>query len=229
MEKKILAFCGGYEGHEPFKIMDFLSRRLQSHGVSADISDSLECLLDPDLKHKYNMIVPAWTMGDMDISSPESIAFCSAVRSGVALAGWHGCMGDSFRTNVHFQFMVGGQFICHPGIYRDGFRVEYTVDIQSKEHPIVRGIDNFKVKSEQYYMHCAPGNNVIATTTFDGAFFPWIAGQIMPAVWTKTYGAGRVFYSSLGHSFSDFEDFPQIAEITLRGFLWALGKYDTEE
>jgi len=124
-------------------------------------------------------------------------------------------MGDSFRNNPSYQFMVGGQWVAHPGNI-----IDYTVNLTKTDHPITQGLSDFQVHSEQYYMHVDPSNNVLATTTFSGAFIPAIAGTVMPVVWTRMWGAGRVFYSALGHTASDF-DVPETREITRRGLLWA--------
>ncbi len=45
-------------------------------------------------------------------------------------------------------------------------------------------------------------------------------GCVMPVVWKRMWGKGRVFFSSLGHKLDDF-DVPQVMEITRRGMLWA--------
>ncbi|MYE26319.1 MAG: ThuA domain-containing protein, partial [Chloroflexi bacterium] len=71
-----------------------------------------------------------------------------------------------------------------------------------------------------YYMHTDPGNNVLATTTFSGEHAYWIDGTVMPVVWTRNYGKGKIFYSSLGHKVGDF-DVPEAREIVRRGLLWA--------
>ena len=125
-------------------------------------------------------------------------------------------MGDSFRNNTEFQFMVGGQFICHPG----GI-IDYTVNIASDD-PIVHGLNDFQMKSEQYFMHVDPSNEVLATTTFSGDHWnvDWVRGVTMPVCWKKRYGSGRVFYSSLGHVAGDF-NVPEAKEILRRGCLWA--------
>ncbi len=44
----------------------------------------------------------------------------------------------------------------------------------------------------------------------------------MPVAWKRRWGAGRVFYCSLGHSAEDFE-VPEARELVLRGMLWAAG------
>ena len=69
-------------------------------------------------------------------------------------------------------------------------------------------------------MHVDPSNQVLATTTFGGAHAPWIEGTVMPVVWKRMYGQGRVFYCSLGHVVPDF-DVPEAREIVRRGMLWA--------
>ena len=43
----------------------------------------------------------------------------------------------------------------------------------------------------------------------------------MPVVWKRKYGAGRVFYSALGHTADEFL-LPQMATIIERGLLWAM-------
>jgi hypothetical protein len=149
------------------------------------------------------------------ITPEQEAGLLDAVRSGVGIAGWHGGMGDSFRNNTEYQFMVGGQWVAHPGNI-----IDYEVNIIKPEDPIVAGLSDFKMHSEQYYMHVDPSNEVLATTTFSGEYCEWIAGTVMPVVWKRRYGKGRVFYSSLGHVAKDFE-VPEALEIMKRGMLWA--------
>jgi type 1 glutamine amidotransferase len=124
-------------------------------------------------------------------------------------------MADAFRNNCNYQFMVGGQWVAHPGNI-----IDYRVNIVKRDDPIMAGLDDFDMHSEQYYMHVDPVNEVLATTTFGGQYCSWIDGVVMPVVWKKQWGKGRVFYSSLGHVRADF-DVPEAREISRRGFLWA--------
>ncbi|NJO37463.1 MAG: hypothetical protein HC871_07400, partial [Rhizobiales bacterium] len=141
--------------------------------------------------------------------------FEAAVRGGVGLAGYHGGMGDAFRNEPGYQFMCGGQWVAHPGNI-----IDYRVDITRPDDPIMAGLTDFAYRSEQYYMHVDPANEVLATTTFTGEHAPWIDGVVMPVVWKRRHGDGRVFYSSLGHVASEFE-IPEMATIVRRGMLWA--------
>ncbi|RUY38312.1 ThuA domain-containing protein, partial [Mesorhizobium sp. M7A.F.Ca.CA.002.07.1.1] len=129
--------------------------------------------------------------------------------------GFHGTMGDSFRNEPDYQFMTGGQWVAHPGNI-----IDYTVAITRPDDPITKGISDFAYRSEQYYMHVDPSNEVLATTTFTDAHFPGIGGVVMPVVWKRRYGAGKVFYSSLGHTADEFA-VPEMALIVERGLLWA--------
>ena len=214
MAKKAIMVWGGWEGHEPKQCVDVFAPILEEEGFAVTISDTLDAYKDRDLMAEQDLVVPAWTMGQIEGEQEQGLL--AAVERGAGVAGWHGCMADSFRNNTTYQFMVGGQFVAHP----DGI-INYTVNIAAPNDPIVAGLDDFQMHSEQYYMHTDPGNQVLATTTLEGRqSAPWVNGTIMPVVWKRTWGAGRVFYSSLGHVARDF-DVPQAREIQRRGMLWA--------
>ena len=214
MAKKAIMVWGGWEGHEPKQCVDIFAPILEEEGFAVTISDTLDTYKDRDLMAEQDLVVPAWTMGQIEGEQEQGLL--AAVDRGVGIAGWHGCMADSFRNNTTYQFMVGGQFVAHP----DGI-IDYTVNIAAPDDPIVAGLDDFQMHSEQYYMHTDPGNQVLATTTLEGRqSAPWVNGTVMPVVWKRAWGAGRVFYSSLGHVARDF-DVPEAREIQRRGMLWA--------
>jgi hypothetical protein len=215
MNKRALMVWGGWDGHQPHQCVEIFRPFLEQNGFNVTVTDSLDTLLDEPLLQSLSLIVPVWTMGS--IGDHQLRNLLDAVRAGTGIAGWHGGMADSFRNAPEYQFMTGGQWVAHPGNI-----IDYTVNITAPDDPIVAGISDFRVHSEQYYMHTDPGNRVLATTTFSGVEgdVPWIAGTVMPVVWKRQWGHGRVFYSSLGHIASDF-DVPEIREITRRGLLWA--------
>ncbi len=211
--KSALMVWGGWEGHEPKQCVDVVAPVLQESGFEVEISDTMDSYLDEAKMKSLSLVVPVWTMGT--ITGEQSSGLLEAVKSGVGIAGWHGGMGDSFRNNTDYQFMVGGQWVEHPG----GI-IDYEVNITKPEDPIVADLSDFKMNSEQYYMHVDPSNEVLATTTVGGETYPWIEGCVMPAVWKRMYGAGRVFYMSLGHVAKDFQ-VPEVLEIIKRGAMWA--------
>ncbi len=212
-KKKALMVWGGWMGHEPEQCVAVFKPVLESKGYSVYVFDTLDAYLDKEMMMSLDLIVPVWTMGT--ITNEQEKGLLNAVRSGIGIAGWHGGMGDSFRNNVDYQFMVGGQWVAHPGGV-----IDYEVNITKKDDPIVHGISDFNMHSEQYYMHTDPSNEVLATTTFNSDHAYWIDGTVMPIVWKRVYGKARVFYTSLGHVAKDFE-VPEALEIVKRGMLWA--------
>lgn len=205
-----LIVWGGWEGHHPQEFADHTAALLREEGFSVRVEDSLDALRDLDA---LSLVVPIWTMGT--IPGEPLAALSDAVRGGVGLAGFHGGAGDAFRDAPEFQFMVGGQFVAHPDDIKD-----YTVTIADHEHEITRGLDEFRMRSEQYYMHVDPSNHVLATTVFEPATAPWVTGVVMPVAWTRRHGEGRVFYSSLGHEPADLGVW-EAGELWRRGMLWA--------
>ena len=169
--KSALMVWGGWDGHEPQQCVEIFAPFLDEQGFDVTISDSLDCYLDEEKMKSLSVIVPVWTMGE--ISREQWQGLNDAVKSGVGIAGWHGGMGDSFRQNTEYQFMVGGQWVAHPaGV------IDYEVNITKPEDPIVAGLSDFKMTSEQYYMHVDPSNEVLATTQFNtkaAEECPWIA------------------------------------------------------
>ena len=213
MTKRALFVCGGWEGHEPEKCARIFAPFLEEHGYGVEISGTLDSYLDGEKMRALDLIVPVWTMGT--ITEEQLRGLIDAVEGGVGLAGWHGGMADSFRESVEYQFMVGGQWVAHPGNI-----IDYTVNITDHEDPVTAGIRDFEMHSEQYYMHVDPANKVLATTTFTGEHTPWIEGNTIPVVWKRRWGEGRIFYSSLGHVAKDF-DVPEAKTLLERGMLWA--------
>ncbi len=213
--KSALFVWGGWDGHEPKQCVDIMAPVIEAEGFQVELADTLDAYLDTDRMKSLSLLVQCWTMGQ--ISKEQEAGLLAAIKSGVGMGGWHGGMCDSFRQNCTYQFMTGGQWVAHPG----GI-VDYEVNITEPDDPIVQGLSDFRLTSEQYYMHTDPGNDVLATTTFSGEHgdMPWIAGTVMPVVWKRMWGEGRVFYTSLGHVAKDFE-VPEVKEIVKRGLVWA--------
>lgn len=211
--KKVLFVYGGWKGHQPEQCRDIFVPWMRSEGAEVVVYDNMDCYTDEELMGSLDLIVQIWTMGQ--ITKEQQAGLLKAVKRGVGIAGWHGGLGDSFRNNTEYQFMVGGQWVAHPGGV-----IDYDVNITNKKDVVTKGLKDFHMKSEQYYMHVDPNVKVLATTTFTGEHASWINGAVMPIAWKKYYGEGRVFYTSLGHVASDFE-VPEALEIMKRGIRWA--------
>lgn len=213
--KKALIVHGGWDGHDPDGVSNIFSTILKEENFEVTMSDSLDIFLG-DLSI-YDLIVPVWTMGTIDPEAEQNV--CNAVAAGTGIAGCHGGMCDAFRNSTDWQFMTGSQWVAHPG----NDSVTYQVNINKEsDNPIIAGIQDFTVTSEQYYIHVDPAIKILATTTFPAADGPHASnGEVaVPVVYTKFWGKGRVFYNSLGHTSEIFE-IPEAKELMRRGFLFA--------
>ena len=211
--REALIVWGGWSGHEPEQGAKIVASMLEEEGFKTYVETTTEAFADPAIAD-MSLIVPIYTMSKIEKEELDNLS--RAVQGGVGLAGYHGGMGDAFRDAVEYQFMVGGQWVAHPGNI-----IDYTVEVTRPDDAIMAGLPaSFPYRSEQYYMHVDPSNEVLATTRFTGEHASWIDGVVMPVVWKRRYGQGRVFYSSLGHVASEF-DVPEMRTILKRGLLWA--------
>ena len=217
MAKKALIVWGGWDGHSPKQCAEVFENMLKGEGFDVEVSETLDSFTDGKLAD-LSLIVPSWTMGTM--TGEQSQAVTKAVReNGVGMAGIHGGMCDAFRADTEWQFMTGGQWVAHPGN-----KIKYQVKVGPERSSITEGIKDWGVESEQYYLHVDPAVKVLASCTFptpggDGPHVPNGSFQ-MPVVWTKMYGKGKVFYSSLGHEIETVTAEPHMT-VLKRGFLWA--------
>ena len=210
--REALIVWGGWSGHEPERCAGVVAGMLEEEGFRVHLDNTTAAFAMPALTN-MSLVVPIFTMAKIEKKEVENLT--KAVRGGVGLAGFHGGMCDAFRDTVEYQFMCGGQWVAHPGNI-----IDYRVNIVRRDDPVMEGIEDFDYRSEQYYMHVDPSNQVLATTTFSGEHADWIDGVVMPVVWKRRHGEGRVFYSSLGHVASEFE-VPQMRTILQRGMAWA--------
>jgi type 1 glutamine amidotransferase len=208
--KRALLFHGGWPGHAPEAIARRLRADLAPLGLQVDLHADLACLDDAKAVAAYDVIIPNWTMGTLTPEQTKNLL--AAVHAGTGLAGLHGGAGDAFRGNLDYEWALGGHFVSHPHVG------DYTVRLTPIASPITEGLPReFPYRSEQYYLLIDPVVEVLADSLYTHA------GRtcVMPIAWTKSWGAGRVFYSALGHAPAEFDEFVPAYQLTLRGLLWA--------
>ena len=210
--KNVLVVWGGWEGHKPSLFASHVEKWLISQNANYQINNSLNAYNNFEELIKYDLIIQSVTLGQ--ISENQEANLVKAVRSGVGIAGAHGGLADSFRNNTNYQFMIGGQFVKHPG-----GKVKFKINMLDDK--LTEGLDDFEIFTEQYYLHYDPNIEIIANTKFNGETFPWIEGVVMPVSWKKTYGKGKVFYLSIGHDPNEFMMHEDGWKLLTRGFVWA--------
>lgn len=226
--RRALVVRGGWEGHEPIATTDMFLPFLREQGFEVDVVEDTEVYTDADRMAATDLVLQCITMST---ASNEAVnGLIAAVENGTGLAGWHGGIADSFRDSSAFIQLVGGQFAAHParpehervGDASDNF-LPHTIDITDlgREHPITADISDFELTTEQYWVMHDDLIDVLATTTHPAQDWqPWHRPVVSPAVWTRGWGAGRVFVATPGHSPDVLADV-NVRTIVERGILWA--------
>ena len=234
--KKVIYVYGGMDGHSPKESVDFFVPILEKEGAIVKVFNNFSVYEDEKLMKEADLIIQVFTdafSSDPRMNENQFKGLRNALINGTGFAGWHGGLADS-SPNPLYHFIVGGDFVSHPGELKDMKTAEYEVKIHDKQDYITNGVSDFKItNSEQYYMMIDPNVKVLAVSEFK--LNNWqtneneIKGSFMPVIWKKNFGKGRVFYSSLGHYLREFE-IPEVLTIQMRGFRWASeGKYQPKE
>ena len=227
--KHALIVRGGWDGHQPVETTDSFIPFLESSGYAVHVENSTAIYANDDFMATVDVIVQVNTMNT--IADDELRGLIAAVRDGTGMVGWHGGIADSYRNSADYLQLVGGQFAHHP--YKappdervdDGTAVwiEHTVNIvpEQRDHPIVAGLADFTLTTEQYWVLTDEYNDVLATTTIAARDFDaWNCPVTCPAVWTRQWGTGRIVVVTPGHQLEVVND-PNVRTIIERGILWA--------
>ena len=215
-QRRALIVRGGWPGHSPEIATELFIPYLVEAGFDVVVEDSLEVYADTELMSSLDLIVQCWTMGE--ILPDELRGLRAAVAAGTGFAGWHGGIIDSFRLATDYLQMMGAQFAAHPGDL-----VDHTITVlpDAADHPVMAGISSFSLHSEQYWMLTDSAIDVLATTQIlPGPDTPWTEPVVCPAIWTRTWGAGRIFVCAPGHHMADLVN-PNLQAVIERGMVWA--------
>jgi type 1 glutamine amidotransferase len=188
-----------------------IAKAANSAGITADIGDD-PAYFTPASLRRYKAVVLLATAGE-PLGSPgtEAIAALTAfIRAG------GGLVGIENATNAHvkspeFVALLGAVFIGHPG----GLRT--TTCAKVGDHPSVARLPaSLSVTDEIYAFKELRPDNQIVLRCGDG-------DDKLPVAWYRSEGAGRIFFSALGHRPEQWTEPPLVADHVLPGVLWAMG------
>lgn len=231
-DRHALIVRGGWDGHQPVETTDSVVPFLEQQGFAVQIESSPAVYADRPTMQRTDLIVQVMTMST--IEADEVAGLRAAVAAGTGMAGWHGGIVDAFRASSDYLQLVGAQFAAHPAAmpgaepaaepdaapdYALHYRVEPTA--AAADHPIMRGIDAFELETEQYWLLHDDQLDVLATTTLPARpGDPWHAPIVSPVVFTRRWGAGRIFVTTAGHDLAVVSH-PSVRQTIERGMLWA--------
>lgn len=132
----------------------------------------------------------------------EENGLLSFVREGKGLVALHYI---SYTLPGYLAQLVGGHANWHPPYST------YRVQIEDREHPITRGLEDFTIDDELYMLAWEPSVHHLAIVE-------WYEKRL-PVAWTHEYGKGKVFYTSLGHDEAAFAT-PQLMQMIVNAARW---------
>lgn len=220
---------GGWDGHDPVTATERFIPFLAANGYEIRVEESTAVYADPATMAATDLVIQCVTMSE--ITYDEVMGLRAAVQAGTGLTGWHGGIADSFRASSDYLQLIGAQFATHPArqpvamshdVADINFRT-YTIDFTplGRSHWITEGLEDFELTTEQYWVLHDDLNDVLATTTHPAPEWqPWHRPIGSPAIWTRSWGKGRVVVTTPGHSVEILDD-KNITTVIERGILWA--------
>ncbi|MDN5202239.1 ThuA domain-containing protein [Fulvivirgaceae bacterium BMA10] len=158
------------------------------------------------------------------LTEEEMLGLTKAIEEGKPFLGIHAISAtykmDQPQKKLIFD-IIGAEFIRHPPIH------EFKVNITQPDTDITMNLPDFDIYDEMYFFKSIkPDINILMTSTYEGDD---VSGQdwennfgkskSTPVTWTRKYGKGKVFYTSLGHSIGAVTN-RYFQQVILNGLLW---------
>ena len=234
----ILSLCAGTLAAQPKRILYItLSAAYKHDAIPASIqalkdiavqSGKLEVVQSEDVSllsaaklRDFDAIL-FYTTGELPISDAQKRDLLDFVRGGKGFGGVHSAT-DTFYKWPEYGELIGAYFLNHP------WTQEVTIRVQDPSGPLVSHLaPSFRIRDEIYQFRNFTGDRTHVLLSLDTHSVSMTAPGItprateFPLAWTRSYGAGRVFYSALGHFDSTWKD-PGIRRMLLQAMLWLTG------
>jgi type 1 glutamine amidotransferase len=154
--------------------------------------------------------------GQFPTAQQEALA--ASVAAGKGLVGVHGANilgweGDGVdpADRPYFE-LLGNRYLSHGPGHHEG---RHTIEIVG-EHPITDGIEDFELFDEYYEFEFADDDVQVLAQRHRAD------GVVIPVLYVRTVGAGRVVYLALGHDMRSWGE-PPVRELVRRALAWAAG------
>jgi type 1 glutamine amidotransferase len=179
----------------------------------------------------FDAVVFVNTTGPFGMDEEQKKVFIAAVRDrGMGIVGAHAALDANHANGAsiwpEWTEMMGGFFQAHPWNTFDA-----SVIVEDPTHPAVRHFPRrFNITDEMYQAAGWSRDKVNVLMRLDESKLDYSGGRgradkDQAITWSKMYGKGRIFYSSLGHTKEAWED-PDVLKMYLEGVKWALGRTD---
>jgi type 1 glutamine amidotransferase len=176
---------------------------------------------------RFRVLVSNNATGD-NWSAPQREAFRRWILGGGGFVGVHGAAGTRYRFwDWYTDALLRGRFVGHP-VFPQLQRAR--VVIEDRAHPATAHLGASLWHEDEWYTFersaRGPGVRVLASLD-ESSYRPrelWrsLAMGDHPVVWSHCPGAGRAFYSALGHGAATYAR-PEHARLLEGAIAWAAG------
>lgn len=163
-----------------------------------------------------------FTSGELELSDQQKDDLLAFVRAGKGFGGVHSAT-DTLYSWPEYGDMIGAWFNGHP------WTQEVSINIEDPDDPIVRDLyPSFRIVEEIYQFRDFSRDRVHVLMSLDTSSVDLSAPAVargdgdFALAWRRDYGAGRVFYTALGHFSETWLD-ERFQNMLLNALLWLAG------
>jgi uncharacterized protein (TIGR03437 family) len=160
-----------------------------------------------------------FTSGELPISDSQKEDLLAFVRAGKGFGGVHSAT-DTLYTWAAYGELIGARFQGHPWVQ------EVRIDVEDPAHPAVKQLaPGFVILDEIYQFREFSRERVRVLLTLDANSVNLAAPDVnpgtddFPLAWCREFGAGRTFYSALGHFEGTWRD-ARFVNMMIEALLW---------
>lgn len=173
----------------------------------------------------FDAVIFASTTGELDMDASQKQDLLSFVKEdGKGFVGIHAAL-DTNYTWPEYGEMIGGWFDQHPWMTFNA-----PIRNEAPDFPATRHFPAAFVKYDEIYQPKSwSRDKVNVLLSLDPSKLNYTdnprvhrADRDFAVAWTKSYGKGRVFYSTLGHTEESWKD-PDIRKMYFEAVKWTLG------
>jgi len=161
-----------------------------------------------------------FTSGEIPMGRAQKAMLLDFVRSGGGFLGVHSAT-DTFYAWPDYLDLIGGYFNGHP------WHQPATIEVADPADPLVAflgpslqlndeiyQISDFDYRRSHVLLRLDASTVDLGAAGVQHRFYGW------PLAWTRSFGAGRVFYSALGHEPAVWQD-PRYQRVLMNAILWS--------
>ena len=201
---------GSHKWQESTKLVQAILEETGRFDVS--VSTDKEVFASPSLADYGAVVLSYGFWNEADPSEQAKAGLLSYVQGGGNVVALHFAC-SSFQDWEEYGVLLGR--VWKKGVGGHGPYGEFTVNIKNAEHPITKGVKDFKTEDELY----AKLDGDAEIEVLASAYSDW-SKKVEPIVFVKRYGKGRVVQNVLGHGL-DSKQNPSYQGLLCRGVEWA--------